>query len=700
MSRKRVRVRLIRQSEASECGLACLAMVAKHYGLDVDLAGLRQAFPTSSRGVTLQSLLAVAREIGLDARAVRLDLPAISALQMPAILHWDFAHFVVARGVSGRVLDLCDPGIGELRLDVGEVSLHFTGIAVVVRGLIGAPRRFRADTPSLNLTAQVPSFWSRSALLLGAMLLLQSMALIAPWYLQIAVDYYLQSFEVATLWTLAGVFAAVLATQAALGIARAELARNLGEMVTRAFSMALFDRLLRVPMRFLLARSAADVSARFRSIDPIRTVLSEDLAAIALDSILVLLAIALLIAYAPIVAMAPVSTLALLAFARACSQRHLRQQTDLMVLAQAREATMLADTVRSVSTIRAFGKADARLRQWRMALDEVADAEDTLARSRSAKEAIQAVLIGVSHIVTVTLLISHVVAGAISLGALFAFVLYSRLLLERGAALIDRVASARLIGVHVDRLSDVLTTPEEPGERGGAEHPLESFALSLKDVAFSYEPNLHIIEGLTAHVSEGECVVILGPSGAGKSTLLRLMTGLLRPSEGMVCFGGADAVATGWSRIRNNIGLVLQDDSLVSGSIADNIAFLDPEPDMERVVEAAASAALLDDIGRMPMGFETLVSSGQNGLSAGQTQRILLARALYRRPRVLFLDEATSNVDVETESKILMAMRSLAGLTRVIVTHREVLAEVADQVWTLNEGRISVARPTLPRACA
>src|SRR5690606_15880429 len=195
----------------------------------------------------------------------------------------------------------------------------------------------------------------------------------------------------------------------------------------------------------------------------------------------------------------------------------------------------------------------------------------------------------------------------------------------------------------------------------------------LRDCSFTIEP--------------GESVAIVGASGGGKTTLLKLMLGLLRPSEERICIGGYDLQKVGPRNLRVVVGAVMQDDQLFAGSIADNISFFDPQADQERIEQAARLAAIHDDIVAMPMGYHGLIGDMGSSLSGGQKQRIILARALYRQPKLLFLDEATSHQDVANERLVNEAVKGLL-LTKVIVAHRPETIASADRVLVMDQGRI------------
>jgi len=272
---------------------------------------------------------------------------------------------------------------------------------------------------------------------------------------------------------------------------------------------------------------------------------------------------------------------------------------------------------------------------------------------------------------------------------LFAFVAYQEQFKARITNLVDRLYDFRMLSLQVQRLADVVLEKPESTliESTGSE--LEDASIDVKRLFFRYsDTEPWLLEDVTFNIAPGECVAIVGPSGAGKSTLLKLLAGLLKPQSGDVIVNG-HSVCTSRAAVLGNVGFVLQDDSLFAGTIADNIAFAADVADMARVEECARLACLDDEINAMHMGYNTLIGDMGSALSGGQQQRLLLARALYQRPSILVLDEATSHLDVPTEQRIA-AMLAELRMTRIFAAHRPDTIRIADRVLTLSRsGKIS-----------
>lgn len=281
-----------------------------------------------------------------------------------------------------------------------------------------------------------------------------------------------------------------------------------------------------------------------------------------------------------------------------------------------------------------------------------------------------------------------VVSGeGFSVGMLVAFLSFRQILADRVALLIENYMQFRLLGLHLERLSDIVSTPAEAGSLGGERNEVAG-RIALEDVSFAYgAADKPVLTDVSLTIEPGSFVALTGPSGQGKTTLFKLMVGALQPTAGLIRLDGQIADPGLWREWRRHIGVVSQDDRLLAGTLADNIAFFDPQLDLNRVFEAARAANIHFEIEQMPMQYHTLVGDMGSALSGGQKQRVLLARALYRRPRVLLLDEGTANLDPRSEERIADTLKAMT-ITRVVVAHRPVLLDRADRIIQVHGGRL------------
>jgi ATP-binding cassette subfamily B protein RaxB len=369
----------------------------------------------------------------------------------------------------------------------------------------------------------------------------------------------------------------------------------------------------------------------------------------------------------------------------------LRAASAEEIIHGAKQQTHFLETASGIQSVRLFGRGGQRRAGWMNMLADQFNAGLRVQGVHVAHETAQTLLFGLERVLVVWMAARMTLEGRFTVGMLFAYMAYKELFAARVGALVDMASDLAMLRLHAERVADIVLSETEAGE-GPA--PMEvdlsrrPARLELRRVSYRYaatEP--WAVENVNLVVEAGECLALTGPSGCGKTTLVKVLLGLLAPTEGEVLFDGTPIHRLGLANYRALIGTVMQEDRLFSGSLADNIGFFDPEPDLERIEACARLAAIDGEIREMPMGYHTPVGDVGIGISGGQKQRVLLARALYREPRILVLDEATSHLDLHNERSVNEAVRGM-NLTRVVVAHRPETIAMADRVVTLAGGRI------------
>jgi ATP-binding cassette subfamily B protein RaxB len=685
----RRRLPVFLQTEAAECGLASLGMVACFHGHRIDLAGLRRRFTVSLKGATLAYIMQAAGRLHLAPRPLRLELEELPRLRAPCILHWDLNHFVVLKSADGRGAVIHDPAFGVRRLSLGEVSKHFTGIALEISPTteflpVDERRRVRLR----DLMGPVVGLKRSLAQVFVLALALQALAIVSPFYMQWAVDGAVVSADRDLLTVLGLGFLLLAVIQVALSVLRSWVVIYLGTTMNLQWLANVFSHLLRLPVSFFEKRHLGDVVSRFGAVNTIQRTLTSSFVEALIDGVMALATLAMMAVYSAMlttVALAAVSTYALLRWA---FYAPLRRATEEHIVHSAKQQSHFLETVRGVQSIKLFGRQEERRSRW---LNLVVDAvnQDLLTQKlglgfRSAN----GLVFGLERVAIVWLGALLVLDSAFSVGMLFAFMAYKEQFSARIAGLIDKMIELRMLNLQSERLADIVLTPPEAQSVGMPEDAIDA-SLEVRALSFRYsDTEPFVLLNCSFTVSQGESLAIVGASGGGKTTLLKLMLGLLHPTDGKILAGGIDIHKLGIDRYRKLVGTVMQDDQLFAGSIADNISFFDPSPDHRAIEDFARMAAVHDDIAAMPMGYNTLIGDMGAALSGGQKQRILLARALYKQPRILLLDEATSALDVQKERAVNDAIRSL-HLTRIIIAHRPETIASAERVIVLQGGKVT-----------
>lgn len=691
------RIRPILQAEVSECGLACLAMAAAHAGHRVDLGGLRRRYPVSAKGATLAELMRIAGELELSPRAVRLDLDELGELQLPAILHWDLNHFVLLERVGGRGATILDPAVGRRDLSLAEMSRHFTGVALE---LTPSP----AFTPIVaRASLKVSDLWSRITRLKGAMaqvvglsLLLQLTALALPFFQQLIVDEAIGQGDVDLVLLLAIGFGCVYLLNTLVQALRSWVVLTLGEAIAFQLAGNLVRHLVRLPVAFFERRHVGDLLSRIGSIRPIQELLTQGVVNVAIDALLAVTTLIVMLVVSPLLALVVLLTTGLYAAVALVLFPAWRARSEEEIVARAREETHLLETMRSVPSIKLHGMETMREAGWRNLYADVVSSSYRADRTAIQLTLAENLLFNLQLVLVIAISAAMVIGGTMSLGLMFAFLSYRTSFSESAAQLVHRVQDWRMIGLHLDRLADIVGEQEEriglpPPRPAGIRAP----AIRVERLSFAYAPtDPPILNDVSFEIPAGGYCAIVGPSGSGKTTLLRLLLGLLTPTSGRILIDGVPlgpATIAGW---RARVGAVLQDDALLQGTLADNIAFFDPHADIDDIVACARFARIHDEIAQMPMQYHSFIGDMGGALSAGQRQRLLLARAIYRSPDAVFLDEGTANLDVENEAAIAQAFARLQR-TRIAIAHRPALIDAADQVIEIAGGRVVATNPRL-----
>jgi len=671
-------------------------MVAVFHGLKVNLARLRLRYPVSLRGSTLKSLINTAAELGLDARPLRLQLKQLQNLELPCILHWEMSHFVVLKSASTKHVVIHDPARGERRCSITEISNRFTGIALELKPAADFVRR--DERQSLRLS----DLWTRisgiTPVLLQTLILslvVQLFVLAAPFYMQLVVDEVLTKSDIHLLVVLALGFGLFMVIREIASTLRASVILHVSSLLEFRMVSNLFRHLLHLPMDWYEKRHVGDVLSRFSSTLPIRNLLAEGLVATFIDGVMAISTVILMFVYSTTLGMIVLFAILAYLVLRIALYRPLRQRSEEQIATRAREQSFLIESIRGIQSIKTCGAETDRQSLWQNKNAEAINSSVRLGKLRIGMGFANRLIFGIENTLVVYAGALTVIEGRLTIGMLFAFVAYKQHAIEKATALIERFMEFRLLKMHLERISDIALSPVEkysaenrPTSSQLQQHAASNTSIEARDVSFRYaESDPWILHNVSFSIRRGEMVSFIGASGSGKSTLMKILLGLCQPTSGQILISGIPVTEYGLARYRSMTGTVMQDDALLSGSIADNISFFDLQPDVDRIYRVAVQSAIHDEIVSMPMGFNSLVGDMGTALSAGQRQRVLLARALYREPEILILDEGTANLDSGTEISIVRMLSELK-MTKICVAHGARIPLASNRVVLLHSGSI------------
>ncbi|MBO0737552.1 MAG: peptidase domain-containing ABC transporter, partial [Alphaproteobacteria bacterium] len=587
---------ILRQTEAAECGLVCLAMVACFHGLRTDPAAIRARYPTSNRGVTLANLVKMAAALGLCARAVRLDLSDLGKLRLPAVVHWNLDHFVVLRQVARKGLRIHDPAIGARLVPWAEVDKAFSGVALELwPSTEFAKGNERRRVGLLDVTGRINGAAGYLVNLLAIGALLELLAILLPFFMQWAMDNVVALGDADLLTLLAVAMTIVLLLQLVFTSFRSWFITYASSTFRLQWKTSVLAHMTRLPLAWFQTRHLGDIVSKFNATDMIANAMNTMFVESMFDGVMSFVTLGLMALYSwKLCLIAAVIMLIYTSF-RAVQLIPYRHALEERIIARARQESHLMETIRGVRCVKLLLQEEGRQSEWlSLAVDETNAAVRTQ-RLKLLYHAANGFLGSLERVLIFWLGMKAVISHQMTLGVITAFIAYKDQFYSRVTKLIDNFIELRMLGTQVDRLSDIVLTPTEHHDKAG--QPVRAGALTCSiecvDLRFRYgEFEPFLLDGLNLKIQPGESVAIVGPSGCGKTTLINIILGLIQPTGGQVLFGGIPLELLSADVVRRHVAAVTQDDTLFTGSIAENIAAFDPAIDMSRVCRCAEFASV------------------------------------------------------------------------------------------------------------
>jgi ATP-binding cassette subfamily B protein RaxB len=686
----RSRVPMILQTEAAECGLACLAMCANHHGYETDLRSLRNRFSLSLKGLNLKTLINIAASIGFSARALRLEPDELSQLRLPCILHWDLRHFVVLTHIQGGRAIIHDPSVGKRQIKLRELDESFTGVALELTPAADfKPKNEKTKVRLRDLLGKVVGLRRSLGQILLISFAIEVVAVILPWLNQWIIDDVVVTGDSGLLLVLiCGMFLLTL-FQLAIGALRSWLLMVMETHMSLQWSANVFSHLLRLPISYFEKRNLGDVLSRFGATDQIRQIITNSFVESVVDSIMAVVALGVMFFYSGKLTLVVLLAALMYALLRAYLYHTYRLRSEEEIVRGAKLNGLTLESIRGIQSIKLFNFENSRVSSWMNQQVDLFNARIALRKLDIGFRLGQGFLVGLENAVVIWLAATMIINRDFTIGMLFAYLGYKEQFISKTTAFVDRIVSFRLLSIQTERLSDIVLHPRDNNEPGMAPIPdSNGHSIEFRDVWFRYadgEP--WVLKGVDLTIEPGDSVVILGLSGGGKTTFIKLLLGLLVPNRGDVLVGGMKLRQLDMTQFRSLTGSVMQNDQLFAGSIIENLAFFDSSIDFDWAIECLKRVGLYEEVLTMPMGLQTLVGDMGTTLSGGQKQRLLVARALYKRPHILVLDEATSHLDKENQARVQQTLKS-SGATRISITHRVELLESPDRAFLLQDGRL------------
>ncbi|MCT4716419.1 peptidase domain-containing ABC transporter [Enterobacteriaceae bacterium H18W14] len=668
----RRKVLVILQSESAECGLACIAMIASWHGRQTSILSLRQDYGVSLHGCTLQTLAQVSGELGMASRAFHVDLDELHKLSLPCILHWEFNHFVVLTRVKGNKITLHDPVTGLRTLKPEEFSKSFTGVAFELWPKVAFTRQVKPRRmKTLDLLRNISRLKSVLSKLFLLSLMIEFISLLLPIGTQLIMDHVIPENDRSLLTVICLGLMLMTLLQTGISLWRHWAIITINATTDLQWKDGLFRHLVGLPLAWFEKRKLGDIQSRYFSIDTIRDTFITEITGGIVSFLIVSGSLALLFFYGGTLSFIAVAFTLIYILIRLMTWPVYRQMSEELLVKDASANSYLTETLFSIATVRSQGLEEKRCRNMMNLNVNTTNSSIMLAKFDMTFTLLGTLIGTCEYIIILWLGVTRVLDNQLTLGAWIAFGTFRALFSDRALAFTDTLLNLRMLSLHNERVADIALSSTEPATPARKLFPAgKALSLTTRKLTFRYDKYAPlVINELDLSINAGESVAIVGPSGCGKSTLMRLLCGLTAPESGRIIVDGRDAHQAGINNYRCAIASILQDDKLLSGSLRSNISGFRQEIDEHWLIECAKLSNIHDDISALPMGYDTLVGELGEGLSGGQKQRLFIARALYSRPGILFMDEATSHLDEENEKLINQAIANL-GMTRVLVAHR------------------------------
>lgn len=686
---RRRRVPELIQMDAMECGAACLAMILTYYGYTVGVAGVRERCGVGRDGLSALTIVQTAQAYGLRARAISLPYDDFRFVRLPAIVHWDFNHFLVVERWSSQTVEIVDPALGRRRVSSREFDERFTGVAIEVEP--GAHFAGRRSARRTSLWAYLRSFflWPGFIVqLIVASLLLQLLGLGLPVITKLFVDQIIPGKFANLLPVIGlGVLIIVLA-QGVTALLRASLLIYLQARIDREMMLGFVEHLLALPYHFFQQRSSGDLLTRLASNITMRDLLTGQMISTLLDGSTVIVYLVVLLTQSVPLALIALSIGVLQMILVLATTRVIHDLTRRDLVAQGKSQGYLAEVFLGIATVKAAGAESRVMQRWSNFFFDHLNASVP----RDHLTAVLSTVVNTCSLLAPLLLLwvgtMQVLSGSVSVGTMLALNSLAVAFLTPLTSLAGSGQQLQRVRAHFERIADVVEAEREQERQAVAQPPQLQGQIELRQVNFRYAPDAPLVlRDLDICIQAGSKVALVGRTGSGKSTLGKLLLGLYLPTEGDIFYDRVALRSVDYRAVRSQFGVVLQESTLFCGSIRENIAWNDPDMSLEQVIKAARVAAIHDDIRRMPMGYETMVAESGTALSGGQRQRLAIARALASRPAMILFDEATSHLDAITEQIVEQNLNSLA-CTRVIIAHRLSTVRNADLILVLDDGAV------------
>lgn len=687
----------ILQDEVAECGLASLAMCFQYNEMNVSLQNLREKYPVSNDGLTMGDLIDICEEEGFIGNLYEAKTEELHQIQLPAVIHWNLNHFIVLTSIRKNKFYVSDPAIGEVEYTLEEFENKYTGYALEI--IPDFENNYEAKREEWNKSEKQNSLtfsyflnnskkFKRSFFYtFSLMMVIQILSMVFPIFTQVIIDEFIAINNKYNMlhFCIAGI--GLIFFRFYASILKGWTVIFIGYKWHEYFSQHFFKKIMRIPLGYFNLRGSSDVFSRFNSLQKLKESLTETVVEGLIDGFMVVVTLTAMFFYSIKLSIIVLSFLIIFFIIKHYLYKKDKVFAKKETLSLVKEDHYFLETIRTMESIKNFAIGQERYNGWKKRYLNSTNYSIERSKLKMWSNSIELLINGIEDILILFIGAVYIIDEQITLGMFFSFLAFKSICSMQSKSLISKLYDIKLLGIHLERLSDIENAEEEKNLYGLSEYrnvKIEG-TIELKNIYFKHKGcDEYLFKDFSLKIEKGENAVIIGKSGCGKSTLLKIIMGLLPIESGNILIDGIDIENYGLNNFRKQIAVVSQNEKLMSDSIFNNIVFYKKEVDFEKVKFAAQNAHIDDYICSLNMQYETPIDEMSSTISGGQSQRILIARALYRNPKILFLDEATSALDIDTERKIIKSIKSL-GITRLSIAHREETIKMADKIIDLDK---------------
>ncbi len=701
-----MKCKLVRQKDVMQCGIACLAMICRHYGSNIDIDDIERLCPASREGVSLLAVSETAKTLGLETVSAKLTPERLAEMPLPCMLHWNHNHFVVLYGVRGKARNrkfyVADPGKGRVCYSYEDFCSKWSdkasgaGIATMFHPSEGFRRNTDKEKRQKRSLRYVMGYVGRYRLhfvqIFVGLLLGSLLQLILPFLTQAIVDIGIKDGDIGFIWMILLGELMIVTGATATDFIRRWLLLHISMRINLSLVGDFFIKLLRLPMSYFDRKLTGDLMQRIADHNRIQSFLTSQMLSV-LFSVLnmmvfgVVLAVYNSLIFWVFMAGSFVYSLWIVLFLR---RRKVLDYELFSCLSASQNKTLQFLT--SMQEIKLQGCERRRRWEWEDAQAELYAVQMKMQKLVQTEEAGSVFINEIKNIFITVLAATAVINGSLTLGSMLAVQYIIGQLNSPVNQLMGFIYSMQDVKISLERINEIhINRDEESGKRENLTGFDGKKEVEIAHLSFKYDPHelKWALSNVDIKIPQGGVTAIVGASGSGKSTLIKLMLGYYEPTCGTIRIGKTDLLKLNLKWWRRQCGVVMQDGVIFSESIGRNIAIGDEEIDTDRLHRAARIACIHDYIMELPLQYETMIGADGNGISQGQQQRILIARAVYRNPDFIFLDEATNSLDANNERKIVENLAGFyRGRTVVVVAHRLSTVRDADNIVVMEAGRV------------